>query len=416
MKLDDVRPGIEALLTMERYVDEATQTYSRFAAQSEVAPQFRPRSECPSFEAITVRAPRERVSLFEADPDPALRARYVSDDEVRFVVHPETWASPDLDRRSELLALPLGEPIRVAPTASTRTVLALDDGPLFPRHFLKLHYPRRISRFNRRLRLVNIRNSVLATRDVAELRSDRFAVLPDVLGVTYDGARGAGGPEPWGFLVREARPRPHVPRSEQRVLVPYFALYGGDLHHPDDPPLLVQMIERLGVEPEGFVVEEIMIPVLECWAKAARERGILLESHAQNVLLEVDERFRPRRVVHRDLDVWFDRRVRERAGLSLPFDGAWIGRDTPYPHAPHYSLVYDRFVGRELFDYLLAILTRHFAADGARVRERVKAAFHHAFPAAADFFPKRTMFYFGDELLPDNEFALVDMQREPDWR
>ena len=32
-----------------------------------------------------------------------------------------------------------------------------------------------------------------------------------------------------------------------------------------------------------------MVPIVECWARVARERGILLESHAQNTLLELDQ-------------------------------------------------------------------------------------------------------------------------------
>src|SRR5207244_6134138 len=129
---------------------------------------------------------------------------------------------------------------------------------------------------------------------------------------------------------------------------PYFALYGGDLKHPDDAPLLVQLIERLGAEPQSFVTEELMIPVLECWAKVVRERGILLESHAQNLLLEIDQDFRPRRMVHRDLDVWIDAETRRQAGLDVPFIGSRIGSDTPYPKEHPYTLIYDRFMGHAL--------------------------------------------------------------------
>src|SRR5205814_4674900 len=143
------------------------------------------------------------------------------------------------------------------------------------------------------------------------------------------------------------------PARAGRWLIPGFSLYAGDLNAPEDPPLLVQMIEHLGVEPTSFVVDQIMIPVVECWATVARERGILLESHAQNVLLEIDEEFWPRRVVHRDFDTWVDADVRLRAGLEVPFVGNRIGSDTAFPKQQHYSLVYDQFLGREFFDYLL---------------------------------------------------------------
>jgi len=408
MRLDDILQGNEALIFMERYVDEAARTYSPFAKLSEVAPEYRPRSDCPSFELVTVYAPRDQVSIFQADPAKGLLDHYMRSEGVLFAIHPETWSSSGIDHLDELHALPRGEPIQVAPTASTRTVFTVGGTREVPAHFLKLHYPRRISRFNRRLRRKNIYNSIEGSRDLAEVRINRFAYLPDALGFTY-----GGGENPWGFLVREATPRPY---QAQRFLIPYFALYAGDLKHPGDSPLLVQLIERLGAEPESFVIDEIMIPVLDCWAKVVRERGILLESHAQNTLLEIDQDFRPRRVVHRDFDVWVDSEARRQAGLDVPFIGSWVGSDTGYPREQHYSLVYDRFIGHELFDYLLAVLKRFYAADEGKVRRRVVEAFHQSFPDSDRFLPARTTYYFSNELLPGNEFRLVDTKRAPEWR
>jgi hypothetical protein len=406
MDLEDILQGNQALLYMERYVDEGTRTYSPFAARSEASPEYQPRSGRPSFELITVFAPQSQVSIFLADPQRNLLEFYVQSGQVRFLIHPETWASSGIDNLDELRALRRGEPLQVAPTASTRTVLTTETPANVPHHFVKLHYPRRISRFNRRLRRKNIRNSIEATRDLAHVMFDKFAYLPDSLGFIY----GDGG-APWGFLVREGTPRPI---QEARFLIPYFALYGGDLRHPEDRPLLVQMIERLDAEPQSFVISEIMIPVLDCWAKVVRERGVLLESHAQNLLLEIDSDFRPRRVVHRDFDVWVDAEVRSRAGLEVM--GASIGIDTNYPREQHYSLVYDHFIGRELFDYLTGVLTRFYSAKESAVRRRVAEAFHRNFPDADVFLPRDTTYYFSNELLPGNEFRLVDMKRAPEWR
>src|SRR5205823_12603526 len=98
MELNDVLYGEAALLYMERYVDEGTRTYSPFAAKTEVSPEFRPRNDKPSFHLITVRIPREQVSVFEAGPLPTLRDRYIQPAEVLFLVHPETWKSTDTHR------------------------------------------------------------------------------------------------------------------------------------------------------------------------------------------------------------------------------------------------------------------------------------------------------------------------------
>src|SRR4051812_28086001 len=125
MQLDAILGGGGTLLYLERYVDEGARTYSPFAAKSEVAPKYQPRSACPSFDLITVLAPQSSVSIFQAEPEKTLYDYYVSSNDVRFVIHPETWEDSDIDHIAELHELRRGEPIDAAPTASTRTVLTM---------------------------------------------------------------------------------------------------------------------------------------------------------------------------------------------------------------------------------------------------------------------------------------------------
>jgi hypothetical protein len=178
----------------------------------------------------------------------------------------------------------------------------------------------------------------------------------------------------------------------------------------------VQLVERLGVRPEDFLVDEILVPIVTCWARVVRERGLLLESHAQNTLLELDRGLRPRRIVHRDCDVWIDASARRRAGLDVPFIGAQLGTDAAHPVAPHYSLVYDRFIGCELFDYLVAAVARFYPLDVDAIRARVKSAFHAALPDADRVFSSQTTFYFADDPMPGHELTLVDTGEAPKWR
>ncbi|WP_112662112.1 IucA/IucC family C-terminal-domain containing protein [Microvirga flavescens] len=408
MELAAVVQNAQALLYMERYVDEGAKTYSPFAGQTEAAPRYCPESDEPFFELVTVNAPRDRVSVFQAHPSPGLLEHFVRQQGVLFPVHPEIWANETIEGLAEISGFPREAPIKVAPTASTRTVLALEHPRECPDHFIKLHYPVRISRFNRELRRQNIHNSVAVSRDLANLRFEKFAYLPDALGITF-----GIDEKSWGFLVREARPRPFI---ENRFLIPCFALYAGDLKHPDACPLLVQMIARLAVEPASFVIREIFTPIVECWAAAARERGILLESHAQNTLLEVDQDLIPRRVVHRDFDVWVDLEARKRAGLEMPFLGRGMAADTDEAIKQHYSLVYDLFIGHHFFDYVLRVLKSHYTIDEEIVRAQVRNVFHQSFPDADRFFPARTMFSFRNEPSPSLKPVLEDMQQEPVWR
>src|SRR5438105_13018447 len=109
MKLDDLLQGNDAFVFMERYVDEAAKTYSPFARLSEVAPEYRPRSDRPSFELVTVYAPRDQVSIFQADPAKDLLDHYMRSEGVLFAIHPQTCASSAIDHWDELHALPRDE-------------------------------------------------------------------------------------------------------------------------------------------------------------------------------------------------------------------------------------------------------------------------------------------------------------------
>ena len=202
MKLASIKQRDDALVYLERYVDEGTKTYSAYSQRSETAPAYKPASGQESFQLVTVRVPSDRVSLIEAEPDSRLKEFYVRHGEVRLAIHPETWEASEIPFLEELRALPRDEPIEVSPTASTRTVFTRQTGGL-PAHFLKLHYPKYVSRFNRKLRRLNIHNSVAVTREMKAIRQPRFAYLPDVLGVIF-----GEGSDAWGFLVREAAPRP----------------------------------------------------------------------------------------------------------------------------------------------------------------------------------------------------------------
>ncbi len=81
-----------------------------------------------------------------------------------------------------------------------------------------------------------------------------------------------------------------------------------------------------------------------------------------------------------------------------------------------YSLVYDRFIGHEFFDYLLAALKRFYPIDEDCIRDRVRKAFCRLFPDAERFFPRGTTCYFSREPPAGREYALEDLRQAPVWR
>jgi hypothetical protein len=181
-------------------------------------------------------------------------------------------------------------------------------------------------------------------------------------------------------------------------------------------PLLVQLIDHHQADPASFVVGEIIGPIIECWSRVSHERGLLLQSDAQNLLLEVDDNLTPRRIVHRDLDVWVDLAVREEAGLSNPFIDIHRRPDKVHPIDQFYSLIYDRFMGRGFFDYLLRLLSSHYGANQEAIRQAVREIFNRAFPDAERFFPPHTTYYFSNAPPPGRDYDLEDTGQAPLWR
>ena len=102
---------------------------------------------------------------------------------------------------------------------------------------MKLHYPRRLSRFTRRLR-----RPIITVQLWVAAELDRVGVpfLPEVGG----GVFGTDPTQAWGYLLREQRLAHAEPTA---ATVPMFALYGTDVRSPDDPTLLEQLVVRSGL-------------------------------------------------------------------------------------------------------------------------------------------------------------------------
>jgi len=336
MKLEDVLNFPLGYIYMERFIDK--REYSPFCEYSEVDERYRTSSDHDSFDLPSFLVPRERCSIFLADPSKNLRTTY-DRDTIPFRFHPELLGIND-DQFIELKRCKEGKAIPVVPTSSTRTVLSL----AVPPHFIKLHLPKRISRFNRRLRTSSVEYSVSISRDLEKVTFNQFAYLPETIGIAYD--RNGG----FGFLVREISPRP---LEQDRFLIPYFSLYSQDTKKSGDKPLLVQMIDLRGEDPTSFVLEKILSPLIRAWCVVLKERGILLESHGQNVLLEIDHDLNPNRVVHRDFQSsMVNPSIRVAEGLDNPFKKHLIGVDGYFTREQEYSLVYDYLIGHHLFDSL----------------------------------------------------------------
>ena len=408
---------VPPLTYLERFRNEGPRTYSRHAAYTECRPEYQPTVGASEFDLPAWELPQEVVRVYRADPPAALEARYLPGDRALFVVHPQlvadggdSWLS-----RTARLGRPI-PPLRVIPGSSTRTLFAADghlaaDG--HHPHALKVHFPYRVSRYGRRMRDEVVEQAVAVSGELQAWSGGgdpSFAFMREVIGVTHppgttpDTTRG----ENWGYLVRDLRPFPPV--SDERRLVPGFALYGRDRFDPTIEPLIFDLADL--VDPVGWTLQHVMLPVVRHWIQCYRSLGFMLEPHGQNLLLELDEGGVVRRLVHRDLSVGIDMRLRRAVGLP---DGA-LNQYNRFEDGVFASIAYDRFTGGHFFSYLArALMERHPALSMEDFQAPCREEFGRLFGDHEQYLP-RSVHYFSEERDAHGKPLYRDTGERPAWR
>ncbi len=240
-----------------------------------------------------------------------------------FLLHPQLPAS---HRRLRQLygSAPLAD-VRATPTASYRTVLASrgDRPPVM----LKLSMGARVGGLRRAITEYYLVTGIVVSHLMglippSQRKRLRFDWFPEPAGaVETDGAT--------GWILREFPALMAERRAGQ--LVPAFSLIAP---RGDRPPLLVELIRQSTMTPEDFVVDKLLIPYVGVLAHLLLDEGIQVQGHAQNVLVEVDERTGELdRIVLRDLtDSSVNLALRLAKGKPLPrFGAGFLPRTTPFP-------------------------------------------------------------------------------------
>lgn len=384
---------------LERYVNEGSKTYSALSDRFSGNKKYHPVHGVKRFKVPCLLVPRAKVAVFLDDPSPNLAARYLRSDNILMPVHPEIFQDEDIPFIQEIRQYPLIN-ILVEPTASTRTVMAISDA-----HFIKLHYPRYISRFVRPMPRNVIENSISVSRGLRNINLTNFGFLPETIGIAY-----GDGPSSWGFIIREIYSRPSS--AYKPFLIPFFSLYSQDINSPNDLPLLVQLIEYHKADPQDFIISKIMEPVIAIWCACIRQAGFLLEMHGENTLLELNKNYSPSRIVYRDFDISIDLEVRK--SLSLHNDFAGLGH-SKYEPEKKYSLSYDIYIGHHLFDYIAKMAERHYGIPPITFHSACQKIFARCFPDADRYFVDQ-IFYYANEPRLDSKYDLIAIAEKPKWR
>jgi len=141
----------------ERYLTGDSRTYSPFSHILEVERPYHPEHGDRRFALESFWIESASGVYRKSDMPSRLHDFYYRNDRFLFVVHPQIASMPDLFARDILMSSERGPRVEVIPSANARTVFVKRiDQDEVPPHFLKLHFPRRISRFLRTLELHDI--------------------------------------------------------------------------------------------------------------------------------------------------------------------------------------------------------------------------------------------------------------------
>jgi hypothetical protein len=386
----------------ERYLGVGTRTYSSFAGDLDIDPAYHPQLGRRSFTLPSFAVP-DTAGEYRTNAVPSpLHPLYRRGESFVLPVHPDALSAVGP------VEYPPGPVLEVVPSANARTVFVERiDGVPVPPHFVKLHYPKRLSRFTRKLRRPVIELQLWVAD---ELVRAGLPVLPEV---------GGGYVEPggWGFLVRSATFSGSGAAGPPggRYTVPLFALYGHDYHAPGDPTLLEQLVMAAGEPPARYVAERIVEPMVRLWVRGVRRTGCPLETHGQNTLFSFSPDGTETRIGYRDSAVYVDAPLRASLGLTRALPPAnVIPRDVPMAPEEVFSLTYDSFMGHHALDYVAALAAARFGVSEHRLHEAARAAF--ADESGGRIALPATTFYYDDTLHDDGDWKLVDTGVAPTWR
>gem|GEM_PF-515012 len=406
----------KAFIAAERWWNEGTRTYSKKSLTSEIDPQYQPQSTEPSFELPTFEVDKNKVIISKAHPNKDIEKLYLQTSHIIFPVHPSIVGDTNIPYLNELKTRPV-ENLQAIPTASSRTVVdnicpCCIIGQEKEFHTIKLHLPRKISRFYRNLGPKTIAHSVMVSEFLSSVNFDKFAYLPESLGVSFPTE---GDKRGWGFIIREMTPRPIV--KEKRLLIPFFSLYANNPVIKGGDPLLATLIKSSKEDPKSYVLNRIIFPLIECWIITVKQQGIILESHGQNTLLEIDQNLLPSRIVQRDFDNYVDCTIRKSLNLSCEnlHPDQIVKVSDEKPKGSPYSLIYDSSIGHHMLDFIANTMQQYFGIDPKELHLASQKFFSEKFPDFKEYFPK-TIYYYASEPSKPNTFPLIDTKEMPRWR
>lgn len=286
--------------------------------------------------------------------------------------------------------------IRVAPTASSRTVKLLD----YP-GYLKLNYNGIIGRIDRSLTSNHAYASYELTKLLMNiLLGDKFQNLcffPEV------SAKINKGDFDFATVFRDEVPV-GIHANKIKYIIPAFSLFSKDRIKNDDSLLLTQIIREKQEKPLDFLLESIIFPIIKNYFTLLLTEGLQPEWHSQNILVGLDNNLNVQ-LIMRDLDsIDIDQSLRNKKGKTelMKFYPYKYIHDNQFNYRIKHSFMYDFKIGEYLFEPLIKVILNYTDYDMYEIYEIIKQysnKFIRYLPK--DFFPDNNKWYMFDKVLID---------------
>lgn len=324
--VEQLPAGLRYWLTLERFhLHKADQFQNR--SQD---PGFDPRhfpQHCQPFRLPCYWVPRKYLFVHACTHEAMNRQPFAAgsspEERVLFPIHPSVIDDfrPFLESVDARDARVDGPCLWALPTSSTRTLLAWPEGAGDQAVFVKTSLHSDILG-NRRITRIRAGCSVGLNRLIEQQRTrlpPQLRVLPEVLGLSTRRSLDSGA------VIRLV---PSEIKDGSATAAPLFSLLGGD---EGRVPLLLTLLERTDKEPVQFVDELLCSSFAPLWADLTFRHGLILEAHAQDLLLGLSAQGDPTgHFYYRDLEgLQVDWELRSHRGWPEPdLPNRWAWRET----------------------------------------------------------------------------------------
>lgn len=306
----------------------------------------------------------------------------------------ELFIHPDMTGHLQLRGINIQPEHRfsVSPTSSFRTVKIVNHSC---RDYVKLHYDKILGRINRKLNRrkaisgVEISNELTRFIDSGKL-SSIIAIYQEPFAKIFQNP--LSDPEnSWGMVWRKEKPfGPNC--HEIAYIIPLFSFWSADRKSLLDACFGMQLFSLWGDNSKMKLINQLLIPLLDCYFELLIKIGLQNEYNAQNLLIGIDHQWNIVSIINRDMmGMEKDLPLREALGLATQFDS------TPYKslagNDPLYQTRHSFIFDFKVCEYVILPLIDLAADAGVAPRNELldsmieRTAFWLK-QLPADFFPK----------------------------